>query len=72
MRTALVGETDHGPSDPRTVALMIPSMRLLAKLGLWPGSLSEVAAPLRRLRLVDDTGSAIRGAGYRVHRGGNG
>lgn len=38
---------------------MIPSLRLLAELGLWPGPLKAMAAPLRKLRLVDDTGSPL-------------
>ncbi len=46
-------------ADPRTVALMRPSIRLLEHLGLWPGELRERTEPLRRLRLVDDTGAAI-------------
>ena len=46
-------------ADPRTVALMQPSLRLLAALGLWPGELMAQSAPLRKLRLVDDTGSLL-------------
>ncbi len=46
-------------ADPRTVALMRPSIRLLEHLGLWPGELRKKTQPLRRLRLVDDTGAAI-------------
>jgi 2-octaprenyl-6-methoxyphenol hydroxylase len=57
VRTALAGEVDRGASDPRTVALMVPSLRLLNELDLWPGALMPMAAPLRKLRLVDDTGS---------------
>jgi 2-octaprenyl-6-methoxyphenol hydroxylase len=51
-----------GPSrddDPRTVALMRPAIRLLAHLDLWPGALQAVSAPLRRLRLVDETGATL-------------
>ncbi|HLF21027.1 MAG TPA: FAD-dependent monooxygenase [Aestuariivirga sp.] len=59
-RTALVtGKTSAEP-DPRTVALMQPSIRMLEYLGLWPGSLRAQTAPLRKLRLVDDTGAAVR------------
>lgn len=54
---ALIAPPETAPADPRTVALMQPSIRLLAYLGLWPGSLKEQTSPLRRLRLVDDTGS---------------
>lgn len=47
-------------ADPRTVALMMPSIRLLEFLGVWPGGLRGKTVALRRLRLVDDTGSALR------------
>lgn len=45
--------------DPRTTALMRPTLRLLEHLGLWPGALEAVCAPLWALRLVDDTKRAI-------------
>ncbi|RPH67981.1 MAG: hypothetical protein EHM74_07280 [Hyphomicrobiales bacterium] len=57
-RTSLVAARSDA-ADPRTVALMRPSIRLLEHLGLWPGELRERTQPLRRLRLVDDTGAAI-------------
>jgi 2-octaprenyl-6-methoxyphenol hydroxylase len=47
--------------DPRTVALMQPSMALLQHLGVWPTQLIEACAPLRRLRLIDDTGGPTKG-----------
>jgi 2-octaprenyl-6-methoxyphenol hydroxylase len=50
---------DGAMEDPRTVALIQPSLRLLEQIELWPGTLRETAAPLRKLRLVDDTGAAI-------------
>jgi len=40
----------------RTVALLDPSVAFLDSLGLWTG-LQPQAAPLRALRLIDDTGS---------------
>lgn len=43
--------------DPRTVALMMPSLAVLEACGLWPADLREQTAPLRKLRLVDDTGA---------------
>ena len=43
----------------RTVALLEGSIRLLETLGLW-SALAEHAAPLRTMRLVDDTGSLFR------------
>lgn len=59
-RVALVAR-DHGDAtDPRTVALMQPSIRLLMHLGLWPGQLKAATQPLRKLRLVDDTGSLFK------------
>ena len=53
--TALVAPAPA--EDPRTVALMQPSIQLLRYLGIWPGNLEGLAAPLRKLRLIDDTGS---------------
>ena len=47
-------------SDPRTVALMAPSIRMLEYLGIWPGTLRNQTQPLKKLRLVDDTGSALK------------
>lgn len=46
-------------SDPRTVALMRPSINLFTTLGIWPGSLLVGSAPLRKLKIVDDTGSHL-------------
>ncbi len=40
----------------RTVALLGPSIDLLERLGVWPEFASR-AAPLRTLRIIDDTGS---------------
>lgn len=45
--------------DPRTTALMDGSVRALDTLGLWE-ALRPHAAPLRVMRLVDDTGRLIR------------
>lgn len=53
--TALVAPAPA--EDPRTVALMQPSIQLLRYLGIWPGVLEGSAAPLRKLRLIDDTGA---------------
>ncbi len=65
LRTAIIGRTagDGGtaprlPVDSRTTALMQGSIRLLDDLELWP-RLRADAAPLWRLRLVDDTGGPI-------------
>ncbi len=59
-RTALVTGKPSAEADPRTVALMQPSIRMLQYLGLWPGSLRAQTAALRKLRLVDDTGAAFK------------
>ncbi len=58
-RTAIVTGPSADRPDPRTVALMMPSLTVLADCGLWPGALKDMAAPLRRLRLIDDTGAFI-------------
>lgn len=52
--TALVAPPST--DDPRTVALMQPSIQLLRYLDIWPGNLETVTAPLRKLRIIDDTG----------------
>ena len=57
VKTALVAPAS--PEDPRTVALMQPSIQLLRYLDIWPGSLEALAAPLRKLRMIDDTGSLL-------------
>jgi 2-octaprenyl-6-methoxyphenol hydroxylase len=53
----LVAREPGDASDPRTVALMAPSLRILENLGLWPDELQAQTQPLRKLRLVDDTGT---------------
>jgi 2-octaprenyl-6-methoxyphenol hydroxylase len=53
--TLLAGTARVPDDDPRTIALMQPSIRLLAHLGLWPGDLMAQSAPLWRLKLVDDS-----------------
>lgn len=59
-KVVLLGADESAATnDPRTIALMQPSIRLLAHLGLWPGQLRDQSCPLRRLRMVDDTGSAL-------------
>jgi 2-octaprenyl-6-methoxyphenol hydroxylase len=56
--TALVAPAPA--EDPRTVALMQPSIQLLLYLDIWPGILEVHAAPLKKLRLIDDTGSLLK------------
>ena len=55
----LVAREPGDASDPRTVALMTPSLRILENLGLWPGRLQAQTQPLYKLRLVDDTGTSF-------------
>jgi 2-octaprenyl-6-methoxyphenol hydroxylase len=45
--------------DPRTVALMHPAMQLLRYLDVWQPDFESRTAPLRKLRIVDDTGSVF-------------
>lgn len=58
VRTALI--TPESRSDPRTIALMAPSIRLLEHIGLWPGALQDKTAPLKGLEIVDDTGNLVQ------------
>ena len=51
----LCGEAEPA-ANGRTVALFDSSIRLLAALGLWD-AVEPRAAPLRALRIIDDTGS---------------
>jgi hypothetical protein len=57
----LTGQATAAQDDPRTIALMQPSIRLLAHLGLWPGDLMAQSAPLWRLKLVDDSAGLVSG-----------
>ncbi|MBI2719810.1 MAG: FAD-dependent monooxygenase [Rhizobiales bacterium] len=59
-RVTLVTGGAPATPDPRTVAIMQPQMRLLAHLGIWTPDLRVQVAPLKRLRLVDDTGALLR------------
>ena len=57
--TAMVTGPESTRPDPRTVALMMPSLAVLEAAGSWPGLLIGNASPLRKLRLVDDTGAFV-------------
>lgn len=46
-------------ADHRTTALLLGSVTALEALGVWPGCRPH-AAPLRRMRIVDDTGRLLR------------
>ncbi|MBA8838860.1 UbiH/UbiF family hydroxylase [Ochrobactrum sp. RH2CCR150] len=57
-RTVLLGpETDKG--DRRTTALMMPAIRFLEQIGVWP-SIEPEAAPLASMRIVDATQRLVR------------
>jgi len=47
------------PTDTRTTALLQPSIDLLEQIGVWESCRPHVA-PLRVLRLIDDTGRLFR------------
>jgi len=47
------------PTDTRTTALLQPSIDLLEEIGVW-AACQPYAAPLKVLRLIDDTGRLFR------------
>jgi len=57
--TLLAGKARAPEADPRTIALMQPSIRLLVHLDLWPGPLMAQSAPLWKLKLVDDSAGLL-------------
>ena len=57
-RTALVAP-DGERTDGRTTALMMPSIALLDRLGVWQAA-EESAAPLRSMRILDGTSRLLR------------
>lgn len=62
IRTAVAGPPfDANPARPdtRTTALLQASVRLLHNTGVWQFC-SDDAAPLERIRLIDDTGRLLR------------
>lgn len=58
IKTAVVAPASQ-LTDPRTVALMQPSMQFLKYAGLWTPDIEAVSAPLKRLQIVDDTGNYV-------------
>ena len=56
-RVALIAPS--APDDPRTTALLGPSVALLEALGVWD-DVAGGAAPLKTMRIVDDTGHLPR------------
>ena len=57
IETALIARGP--PEDHRTTALLSSSVTALVTLSVWPGCAPH-AAPLRMMRIVDDTGRLIR------------
>jgi 2-octaprenyl-6-methoxyphenol hydroxylase len=47
------------PRDGRTVALMVPAIRLLQSIGVWPGALNSQSSALKKLHIRDDTGNLL-------------
>jgi 2-octaprenyl-6-methoxyphenol hydroxylase len=54
--TTLIGQS---PADNRTTALLASSVTALETLGVWQHCATQ-AAPLRTMRLIDDTGRLLR------------
>jgi 2-octaprenyl-6-methoxyphenol hydroxylase len=57
VKTAVIAPAPS--SDPRTTALMQPSVQLLKFIGAWNDDLKSVSAPLKHLHLIDDTGNLV-------------
>jgi 2-octaprenyl-6-methoxyphenol hydroxylase len=49
----------HAAPDHRTTALLAGSVTALETLGVWPACLPD-AAPLRKIRMIDDTARLLR------------
>lgn len=47
------------PIDGRTVALMMPAIRMLEAMHVWPDSLDQHSCPLKHLHIRDDTGNLV-------------
>ena len=58
VETALISKRP-AQDDHRTTALLLGSVTALQGLGVWPACVSRTA-PLRRMRIVDDTGRLLR------------
>ncbi len=59
LTVAVVDPLADPARDRRTSALMVASVRMLRRLGVWSDCAAE-AAPLERLRIIDDTGRLVR------------
>ena len=58
VETALISKR-RAQDDQRTTALLLGSVAALEALGVWPACAAQ-AAPLRCMRIVDDTGRLLR------------
>jgi 2-octaprenyl-6-methoxyphenol hydroxylase len=56
---AVVGAAPAPPEDFRTTALLAGSVTALTTLGVWDACLPN-AAPLKAIRIIDDTGRLVR------------
>ncbi|MCY6380779.1 UbiH/UbiF family hydroxylase [Hoeflea prorocentri] len=64
-RTSLIAPAVRR-ADGRTTALMMPSIDMLAELDVWP-KVSDTAAPLRSMRIIDSTRRLIRAPTVTFH-----
>ncbi|WP_136657348.1 UbiH/UbiF family hydroxylase [Nitratireductor sp. XY-223] len=64
-KTALVAPRPAA-ADGRTTALMMPSIELLERLGVWP-EVRAAAAPLRAMRIIDATSRLVRAPTVTFH-----
>jgi 2-octaprenyl-6-methoxyphenol hydroxylase len=67
VETVLVAQRGH-PDDHRTTALLAGSVTALVTLGVWEGCRPH-AAPLRVMRIVDDTARLLRAPEVRLDAG---
>jgi 2-octaprenyl-6-methoxyphenol hydroxylase len=59
IETAVVARPQAAAADNRTTALLMGSVRALETLGVWEACAPQ-AAPLRTMRIIDDTGRLVR------------
>lgn len=59
LEAIVVAEPTNAAEDKRTSALMSSSVTMLERLDVW-SECADSAAPLRRLRLIDDTARLLR------------
>ncbi len=59
LKVAIVDPLADPAMDRRTSALMVASVTMLRRLGVWADCEAD-AAPLERMRIIDDTGRLVR------------